>query len=286
MKNRRMFSNAIVNSDIFLDLPLSTQALYFHLVMEADDEGFVGNPKRTQRFIGASDDDMQNLINKRYILTFPSGIIVIKHWYIHNYIPKDRYNTTTYTEEKQTLTFDDKKGYTEKSKRNTKRIQTDIQDADKMDTQIKLNEIKLNENKLKRERTRTHEKESDISMENDNNFKSDEFSSDLDCLNGIPTFQEVKDFITLKEYKIDPEYFYNYYAAQGWKRNGQPIENWQALATQWGRTEALRGGLKDLAGGPTKIKGKIIEPDFDTRKYSQDELDKIFKNSEINDSDI
>lgn len=108
-----MFAKAIIDSDAFLDMPLSTQALYFHLSMRADDEGFVGNPKKILRMIGASDDDLRILVMKRYILTFDSGIIVIKHWKIHNYIQNDRFKETTYLEEKATLMLDGKKAYTE-----------------------------------------------------------------------------------------------------------------------------------------------------------------------------
>jgi len=113
MAERRMFSKTIIDSDVFLDMPLSTQALYFHLAMRADDEGFVNNPKKIQRMIGASDDDIKILIMKRYILTFDSGIIVIKHWKIHNYIQNDRFKSTTYIEEKAQLTLDEKKSYIE-----------------------------------------------------------------------------------------------------------------------------------------------------------------------------
>ena len=108
-----MFAKAIIDSDIFLDMPLSTQALYFHLAMRADDEGFVNNPKKIQKMIGASDDDVRILIMKRYILTFESGIIVIKHWKIHNYIQNDRFKPTSYVEEKAILTLDEKKSYVE-----------------------------------------------------------------------------------------------------------------------------------------------------------------------------
>ncbi len=114
MAERRMFAKAIIDSDAFLDMPLSTQALYFHLSMRADDEGFVGNPKKIQRMIGASDDDCRILTSKRFILTFQSGIIVIKHWRIHNYIRGDRAHETTYLEEKSMLTTDKKGSYTEK----------------------------------------------------------------------------------------------------------------------------------------------------------------------------
>lgn len=113
MAERRMFSKKIIDSDVFLDMPLSTQALYFHLAMRADDDGFVGNPKRIRSMISAGEDDLKLLIVKRFILTFESGVVVIKHWKIHNYIQNDRATPTTYIEEKATLTLDKKKSYTE-----------------------------------------------------------------------------------------------------------------------------------------------------------------------------
>lgn len=103
MAKRRMFSAEIVGSDAFTSMPLTTQALYFHLGMVADDDGFVSSPRRTQRSIGASDDDLNLLIMKRFILVFDSGVIVIKHWKLSNYIQKDRYKPTLYKEEKATL---------------------------------------------------------------------------------------------------------------------------------------------------------------------------------------
>lgn len=113
MAERRMFAKTIIDSDAFLDMPLSSQALYFHLAMRADDEGFVNNPRKIQKMIGASEDDLKILALKRYILTFESGIIVIKHWKIHNYIQNDRFKPTTYVEEKSQLMLDEKKSYTE-----------------------------------------------------------------------------------------------------------------------------------------------------------------------------
>lgn len=104
MAERRMFSKTIIDSDMFLDMPLSTQALYFHLSMRADDEGFINNPKKIQRMIGASDDDMKVLIAKQFIIPFDSGIVVIKHWRIHNYIRNDRFKPTICEEEKSHIT--------------------------------------------------------------------------------------------------------------------------------------------------------------------------------------
>lgn len=114
MAERRMFAKSIVLSDAFLDMPLSARCLYFTLGMMADDDGFVGSPKAIMRQCGASQDDMAMLLQKRYVLGFESGIIVIKHWRINNYLRSDRYQSTTYLEEKGTLELDAKNAYTEK----------------------------------------------------------------------------------------------------------------------------------------------------------------------------
>ena len=103
MAQRRMFSLKIVNTDAFIEMPLSAQALYFHLGMNADDDGFVSNARRVQRLVGAADDDMKILLMKRFILAFDSGVVVIKHWRINNYIKGDRYTPTLYQEEKRQL---------------------------------------------------------------------------------------------------------------------------------------------------------------------------------------
>ena len=113
MAERRMFTQKIVDSDAFLDMPLSTQCLYFHLNMRADDDGFVNNPKKIQRMIGASDDDLKILLAKRFILGFDSGVVVIKHWRMHNLLRKDRYNPTQYQEEYEQLMLKANGSYTE-----------------------------------------------------------------------------------------------------------------------------------------------------------------------------
>ena len=127
MAERRMFAKTIVLSDAFLDMPLSARCLYFTLGMLADDDGFVNSPKSIMRQAGASTDDLNLLMAKRFILAFDSGIIVIKHWRIHNYIQKDRYKESKYIEEKATLTLDQNGAYTEC-----------IQDVSTLDTQVRL----------------------------------------------------------------------------------------------------------------------------------------------------
>ena len=113
MAERRMFAKTIVTSDAFLDMPASARCLYFMLGLSADDDGFVNNPRSVMRQSAATDDDMKLLIAKRFVLTFESGVVVIKHWKIHNTIRMDRYTPTKYTGEIAALALDEKGAYTE-----------------------------------------------------------------------------------------------------------------------------------------------------------------------------
>lgn len=135
MAERRMFAKTIIDSDSFLDMPLTTQALYFHLSMRADDEGFINNPKKIQRMIGASEDDLKLLIAKSFIIPFESGIVVIKHWKIHNYIRGDRLHATKYTEEKALLNVKENGSYTI----SNDLCQTSVSQVSvKLDTEVRL----------------------------------------------------------------------------------------------------------------------------------------------------
>ncbi len=111
MAERRMFAKTIIDSDAFMEMPLSTQALYFHLSMRADDDGFVNNPKKVQRMIGCSDDDLKLLLAKSFLIGFDSGVVVIKHWRMHNYIRKDRYKPSIYETEKTMLSMNENDVY-------------------------------------------------------------------------------------------------------------------------------------------------------------------------------
>jgi len=153
---RRMFAKTIIDSDAFLDMPLSTQSLYFHLSMRADDDGFINNPKKIQRMVGASDDDLKLLIAKNFIIPFESGIVVIKHWKIHNYLRVDRYKATVYQEEKALLNEKDNRAYTLAIPCDNRMDTKCIQDASsvdtngiptvyQMDTQVRLGKDSLEE---------------------------------------------------------------------------------------------------------------------------------------------
>lgn len=136
MAERRMLSKKIVDSDAFMDMALSTQAFYFHLLVRADDDGFVGNPKKIMRMVGASDDEYKFLVGKRFILEFPSGVCVIKHWLIHNLIRGDRYNETQYIDEKKSLFVKENKSYTEVAT-------IGIPNGNQMATQVRLGKVSI-----------------------------------------------------------------------------------------------------------------------------------------------
>ena len=145
MAERRMFAKQIIDSDAFLDMPLSTQCLYFHLSMRADDEGFINNPKKIQRTIGASDDDLKLLIAKSFIIPFESGIVVIKHWKIHNYIRGDRLHQTKYTEEKALLSVKENGSYTV--------CQSNVsQLVDTLDTEVRLGKDSIGKDSIGKDR--------------------------------------------------------------------------------------------------------------------------------------
>ena len=125
MAERRMFAKTIIASDAFLDMPLSARCLYFTLGMYADDEGFVNSPKSLARLIGASTDDMNILLVRRFLIAFPSGVCLIKHWRINNYLRSDRFQPTKYTEERNQIMIEENGAYALISERYTNGIPND-----------------------------------------------------------------------------------------------------------------------------------------------------------------
>lgn len=199
MAERRMFAKTIIDSDAFLDMPLSTQALYFHLSMRADDDGFINNPKKIQRTIGASDDDLKLLAVKNFIIPFESGVVVIKHWKIHNYIQSDRYKPTVYEDEKSMITTKNNKAYT-----------LCIQDVSNVDTQVRLGKDSLGKDIIDAPKTKRFVK---------------------------PTIDEIRQYITDNGYKVDAERFFDYYESNGWKVGKNPMKDWKACVRTWSKNE-------------------------------------------------
>ena len=129
-----MFSMDIIDTDFFLDMPATTQLLYFHLSMRADDDGFISSPKRIVRQTGASDGDLRILFSKQFVIPFETGVCVIRHWKIHNFIQKDRYHETIYLSEKHMLEEDENRAY--------KMVPECIQNVSTMDPQVRLGKSK------------------------------------------------------------------------------------------------------------------------------------------------
>lgn len=126
MGKKRMFTTEIIESDAFLTMPQSTQNLYFHLNMHADDDGFVNNPISIMNLIKSNNDDMNILLQKKFVIMFEDkGLIVIKHWRMHNYLRSDRYKETNYLEEKAQLSIDDKGIYHKSNESNIKQIKSE-----------------------------------------------------------------------------------------------------------------------------------------------------------------
>lgn len=145
MARRRMFNLDIIDTDSFIEMPQSSRLLYYELCMRADDDGFVSSPKKIQRVVGCSDDDFKVLITKRFIIPFETGIVVIRHWKIHNYIQKDRYKETLYSDEKSLLTQEENGTY--------KLMDTScIQNGDTGKVSIELDKYNKRENIYKREK--------------------------------------------------------------------------------------------------------------------------------------
>lgn len=217
MADRRMFSKKIIDSDAFLDMPLSTQALYFHLSMRADDDGFVSNPKRIKQMVGASDDDLKLLILKRFILTFDSGVVAIKHWKIHNLIKNDRYVPTTYTEEFKTLTLDSKKAYTERIQVGTEMEPNWNQNGTKMDPQVSIGKVNSNNDT------------SYYSPQTPQGRKEEE----------KPTKAEVITYFTETLHRTESEAisFWTWNENKGWRVGSTPIRKWELFADVWRGSE-------------------------------------------------
>jgi len=231
MAERRMMSKKIIHSDAFLDLPSTTQNLYFHLLLEADDEGFVNSPKRIQRTIGASDIDSQLLIDKKFIILFESGVIVIKHWRIHNYIQNDRFKPTSYVEERAKLSIEKNDGY-------------------KMDTKCtpRIGEDSLGKFSLDEDNKESVEK------------KPKRFIP--------PTLEEIEEFIKTNNLNVNAKYFLDYFTDGNWiDSKGNKVKNWKQKLRTWHNHNDSKPKYRTLADSnreamdayEKRFNGEVIE---------------------------
>ena len=216
MAERRMFAKTIVDSDAFLDMPLSAQALYFHLAMRADDDGFINNPRKIQRLIGAGEDDCNILLARRFILSFESGVMVIKHWKIHNYIRTDRYKPTIYQEEKARIGEKENKAYTDAA-------HPGIPNAHQGDTQARSGQ----------ERDREAQDREAQGREAAAPTPPRPFTA--------PGVQEVMAYCRERQNGVDGQRFVDYYTANGWMVGRNKMKDWKAAVRAWERKEKTPG---------------------------------------------
>lgn len=217
MAERRMFAKTIVLSDAFLDMPLSARCLYFTLGMVADDDGFVNAPKAIMRQCGATEDDMKLLLVKKFLIPFESGVVVIKHWRINNYLQKDRYTATKYGEEKATLALDANGAYTTPKGLPETELST-------MYTQDAYTQDRLGQDRLGQDRLGNGEK------------RSTRFTP--------PTLDEVKAYCKERGNHVDPERWHDYYSSNGWKVGKNPMKDWKAAVRTWERDDKAKSGAK------------------------------------------
>lgn len=225
MAEKRMFSKSVIDSDLFLDMPLATQALYFHLAMRADDDGFVGNPKKIVRMVNAAEDSLKLLAAKQFILPFDSGIVVIRHWWVHNYIQASRKKDTVYADEKALLTQNSIGAYEmlANCQQNANKM---LADDEQMLTQIRIDKNRLDQNRIEEKRIETAELPT-------SRPKREKFIA--------PTVEEVRAYCTEKGKPIDAEAFIDYYTSNGWKVGKNPMKDWKSAVNAWRRRDEQNG---------------------------------------------
>ena len=201
-----MFSKEIINTDRFQSMKLSAQALYFHLGINADDDGFIGNPLSIIRSIGASANDLKALVENKYLIPFNGYVYLIADWHINNYIRADRYKPTIYQEYIQMIQFNDSQRYVIRQSVGIPMVDPDKSSIDKISTDKKS----IEELTPKRPTTESF------------------------C---HPSLPEIKEYCMENSYLIDPESFIDYYEANGWMVGKNPMRDWKAAVRTWARNE-------------------------------------------------
>ena len=231
MAERRMFAKTIIDSDAFLDMPTMSQLLYFHLSMRADDEGFVNKPRAIMRTIGAREDDAKILVEKKFIIPFDSGVVVIKHWRIHNYIRGDRMTPTKYCEERSELDFDSNGAYTQNdaSCLPSDGQVTDICPTDGSErlTQVRLGKVSIGKDSIDKESNNITNSYSDGGKSGANapHKSTSKFVK--------PTIQEIEAYCIERNNNVNAERFFDYYESNGWCVGKSKMKDWKAAVRNW-----------------------------------------------------
>lgn len=217
MAQKRMFSLKIVDTDAFLDMPQSAQNLYFHLGMRADDEGFIGNINRISRMLGASEDDKKILLAKKFIILFESGVVVIKHWKMNNYLQNDRLQETEYLDEKSLLYEKENKSYTLDKEQGKPLL-------DKMYTKC-IHSIE--ENSI--DKSSIEENSIEVMPKSANTPTRKIFKP--------PTLEEVQQYCIERNNNVDANRFIDFYSSKGWMIGKNKMKDWKAGVRTWERND-------------------------------------------------
>lgn len=223
MAERRMFAKTIIDSDAFLEMPTTSQLLYFHLAMRADDDGFVNKPKSLMRMVGCKDDDLKLLFVKKFLIPFESGVVVIKHWKIHNYIRKDTYTETKYKEEKATLELDENCAY---RLADASPLRICDESVTSPSTQDRLGQERLGEDRIG-EGSVGEDNEESASPPTRKRFAP-------------PTVDEVRDYCYDRGNSVDPQRFVDYYTSNGWMVGKNKMKVWKAAVRTWEQKEGSK----------------------------------------------
>lgn len=226
----------VIDTDKFLEMPVTTQALYFHLGMRADDDGFVAAPKKITRIVNCSTDDLKLLASKGYIIPFESGVVVLTHWKKNNYIQSDRYRKTQFIQEREQLCLID----------NIYSMDTDcIQDVPIMETQDRLGKDRLGKDRLYNKKsgasstppaaddqkdTTVYERIPDNTNDTNGNKERQRFTP--------PSVSEVRAYCQEKGYKIDADQFIDFYESKGWMIGKNKMKDWKAAVRTWTKRRA------------------------------------------------
>ena len=259
MAKRRMFSLDIVNTDEFMDLPCSAQALYFHLGMRADDDGFISNPRRVFQNIGAKASDLKKLAEKEYVVLFDSGVCMIRDWKTNNFVRKDRYTPTRYQREKDSLPNgipdDMPDGIPDDIPHETPDAPRPVDPG-----KDRSGKVRSGKDRSGKVRSGKNEGEAPIPSPAPDALSAKPDGKDAAsipppqcCGTEAPPFrqggharprfippklEEVKAYCLQRHNGIDPEGFLDFYTANGWTQGkGKPIRDWQAAVRTWERRE-------------------------------------------------
>ena len=245
MANRRMLNKTVVESDPFFEMPADSQALYMHLVLNADDEGFVGNPETIRRMTGFSKDSLKLLIAKGFLTSFQSGVVVVTHWEMQNKIQPSRKTKTIFTDEKGLLIVDEQGKYlifnnsSEPCQQDADKMSEECQRvADKTSEQVSIGKDSIGKDSIDKS---SIDKEIYVQPEV---ATPPELTPKKKTSRFLPpTEEEVKQYCLENGYTLDAQRFVDFYECKGWMVGKNKMKNWKAAVRTWARKD--QGGVRD-----------------------------------------